>query len=541
MSEDVTDIDAIVASAKNRLRGQNGSRDAGGVLPQMSAREIMGDTPSGVVSRAYDSYEEMDAAQSRRELPAVEENVKTLGDLMARYRIGEDPDFRVLIYRLWPKTFAGGILAEGYYATYDQSITEQTIADEFGGGHYRVAIHGPRPGDTQRTKHYASLVVKIAGEPRTDKIPNKGTGVVPMQGITNAAAPLESESLVNRAFTTLHKFAQDEREERKLLEQQRLAATEASMGTLDTMKSVFENTSRELIESERAAAERERQLLMQQRSSASEVGRETLDTIKSVFERTSRELIEAERAAADRERQLNEERLRDREERLMALERRYEAERRSAPDPMETLQRAATLFRGEGESQQRVFDSVMQKHQMEISVLREENARTIDRIREANLQETAAVREAARREVESERNAAASRERDLLRQIEHEREERRRDADRYRDELASREQAAKDRLDQMKETLTLRFEAQYESFKQQVEMRDKYLQDDLARKSRELDEVKGSVREERDPIAQMRRMNEFRETAKDILGYSGDYSASSGIGSGRSSGVSSSA
>jgi hypothetical protein len=208
---------------------------------------------------------------------------------------------------------------------------------------------------------------------------------------------------------------------------------------------------------------------------------------------------------------------------------------------METLQRAATLFRGDGESQQRVFDSVMQKHQMEVSVLREENSRTIDRIREANLQETAAVREAARREVESERGAAASRERDLLRQIEHEREERRRDVDRYRDELATREQAAKDRLDQMKETLTLRFEAQYESFKQQVEMRDKYLQDDLSRKSRELDEVKGSVREERDPIAQMRRMNEFRETAKDILGYSGDYASSSGIGSGRSSGVSPSA
>ena len=123
MSEDTSDIDAIVASAKNRLRGQNGNRD-NGMLPQMSPREILGGDVSATASRAYENYEEMDAAQNRRDLPAVEENVKTLGDLMARYRIGEDPDFRVLIYRLWPKTFPGGILAEGYYATYDQPITE---------------------------------------------------------------------------------------------------------------------------------------------------------------------------------------------------------------------------------------------------------------------------------------------------------------------------------------------------------------------------------------------------------------------------------
>ena len=533
MSEDVSDIDAIVANAKNRIR----SRGEGGSLPQMSPRDILGADTSSVAARAYENYEEMDAAQNRRDLPAVEENVKTLGDLMARYRIGEDPDFRVLIYRLWPKTFPGGILAEGYYATYDQPITEQTVAEEFGGGHYRVAIHGPRPGDTHRTKHYASLVVKIAGEPRTDKIPNKGSGAVPMMPNPAAAGtPLESESLVNRAFTTLHKFAQDEREERRLLEQQRFTANEAS--------------------------------------------RDTIDTIKSVFERTSRELIDAERAAAERERQLHEERMREREERLMALERRYEDERRTAPDPMDTLQRAASLFRNDGESQQRVLDAVLQKHHAEITMMREEHSRTIDRIREASIQEASAIREAARREVEAERNAwvsrerdllrqvetvreasaqesvasrevarreveternaAANRERDLLRQIEHEREERRRDADRYRDELATREQAAKDRLDQMKETLTMRFEAQYESFKQQVDMRDKYLQDELSRKTRELDDLKGSVREERDPIVQMRRMNEFRETAKDILGFSTDYSppsvpSSGGIGSASSS------
>lgn len=488
------EIDDIVAMARSRIKSS-----ARETLPQMSTPEILG----GVVdTKSFASYEDMEASQSRRDLPAAEESVKTLGELMAKYRVGDDPDFKALVYRVWPKVFPGGVLAEGYYAQYDQPFTEQTLADEYGGGHYRIAIHGPRPHSTHGTKHYASMVVKIAGEPRTDRVPNRGVGATPVQGATPMQSyqpqPLPpTDGVVDKVFTTLHEVFRDERQERR--------------------------------ESLREAEQRQ--------IDASRSSKETMDQIGSIYEKFTREALESERAAHERERRLTEERVQEREARMADLERRHAEEqrrmaeeRRSAPDPLDALTRAASLFKGDGgESQQRILDSVLAKHREEIAMFREESARATDRIREANAHEAAAIRDASRREVEAERLASASRERELLRQIENAREERTRDAERYREDLANREQAARDRLEQQRETINMQQEARFQTLSQQSELRLTYLRDELERKTHELEELRSSAREDKDPITVMRRMKEFQNTAKDVFGF--EEASSRGVGS----------
>jgi len=470
-------IDSIVAKARARI-----GKAPSGTLPQMSSSEMLGTQAS---PKSFGSYEEMEAQQSRRDLPSPEENVKTLGDLMAKYRIGDDPDFKVLLYRAWPKFFANNVIAEGYYASYDQPITEETIAEEFGGGHYRLMVHGPRPNSVHGTKHYASHMVKIAGEPRTDRVPNRGAvGATPTQG--SLPGRTESEGMGERAFSTLHTMFNGEREERRELEQRQFDQMRAAQDSAAGMTTVYERLMNDRLASERAAHERERSLIERQQQ--------------------------------------------ERQDRVAEQERRYEQERRSMPDPFDQITKAASLFKGDGgESQQRVLDSVLTKHREEVQSLRDETARSMDRVGQANAQETAAIREASRREVEAERNASQSREKDLLRQIEHERDERRRDQDRYREDLANREQAAKDRLDQARETLGMQWQARYDTLGSQNDLRMTYLRDDLERKGHELDELRTTAREDKDPISAMRRMRDFQDTAKDILGISD--STSRGIGS----------
>ena len=486
-------IDDIVRQAQARMKTSTRT-----VLPQMSTPEILG---GNVDTKSFASYEDMEASQSRRDLPVAEESVKTLGDLMAKYRVGEDPDFKALLYRTWPKVFSGGVLAEGYYATYDQPITEQMIAEEYGGGHYRVAIHGPRPHSTHGTKHYASTVLKIAGEPRTDRVPNRGTGAMPTTttaGSQPYQPPPPSDGLVNKAFSTLQTLYTDERTER--LESRREA-------------------EQRILDSRREAEQRQQEVY---RST-----RETMDNMGAVHDKYARDMIESERAAHERERRLTEERVREREDRLKEIEqrhaeerRRHEDERRMAPDPMDSVGKIAEMFKGDGgASQQRILDSVLTKHREEIALFREESARATERIREANSHEAAAIRDAGRREVEAERMASATRERELLRQIEGAREERARDAERYREDLLNRDQAARDRLEQQRETINMQQESRYKTLEQQAELRLTYLRDEMERKTHELEELRSTARDDKDPILVMRRMKELQNTAKDVFGF----------------------
>lgn len=485
-------IDDVVALARQKMKSS--SREA---LPPATANDILGGG-APVADKAYASVEELEAAQSRRDLPAREENVKSLGDLLAKYHVGEDPDFKALLYRVYPKVFPGGILAEGYYETYEQPFTEEVVAGAYGGGKYRVVIHGPRANSTHGTQHYASVQFTVAGEPRVDRVPRRGVVAETAPG----AAPLQyqpppSDRMVDRAFSSIQSNYEKERDERLQIRQ----------------------------EAERRQAEARREAEARQLE-AVRAARESMDIIGAVHERHSQAIIESERAAHERERKLIEDRAQERESHLMEERQRYadeqrrrEDERLHAPDPYDSIVKTAALFKGDGgESQQKILDSVLQKHRDEIAMFREESGRATARIQEANAHEAAALREAARREVEAERMAAASREKDLLRQIEQAREERQRDADRFREDIATRDQASRDRLDQQREMLNMQAESRYKTLETQNELRMTYLRDDNERKTNELNELRNSSREDKDPITAITRMKTLNDTYREAFG-----------------------
>jgi hypothetical protein len=489
-------IDAVIAHARNRSKVSSRT-----TLPQMSTADVLG---GPLDNKSFASVEEMDASHVRRDLPAREENVKTLGDLLAKYHVGEDPDFKALLYREYPKVFPGGVIAGGYYETYDQPFTEQTVAEAYGGGQYRVVIHGPRPNSVHGVQHYASVVLKIAGDPRIDRVPRHGVAA-PTPGSPAAQqlqSPPPSEGMVDKTLSTLEGIYRNERDERL---------------------STRQETEQRLVEARREAEFRQ--------AEAARASKESMDTMSAVYEKHNRDIVESERAAHERERRLIEERVQEREARMAEVERqreeerrRFADERRSAPDPHETISRtfsqAAELFKGDGgASQQRVLESVLQKHKEEIGALRDESTRAMERIQQANTHEAAALREAARREVEAERMSSQVRERELMRQIEAAREERQRDIDRYREDLANREQAAKDRLETQRETLTMQFDGRYETLRQQSDLRITSARDDVERMRHELDELRSSVREDKDPVAAVKRMTDLQETLRQAFGY----------------------
>lgn len=492
-------IDAVLAQARSRIKSS--AREA---LPQMSTADVLGTpTENGNGSKSFASVEEMEASHTRRDLPAREENVKTLGDLLAKYHIGEDPDFKALLYREYPKVFPGGIIAGGYYETYDQPFTEQTVAEAYGGGQYRVVIHGPRPNSVHGVQHYASVVLKIAGDPRIDRVPRHGVAApTPGSPVQQPQSPPPSDGMVDKAMSTIEGVYRNERDERL---------------------SIRQETEQRLAEARRDAEFRQAEL--------ARTSRENMDAVSSIYERYNRDIVESQRAAHERERQLVEERMQEKEARMAEVERqreeerrRFEAERRSAPDPYDAISRtfgqAAELFKGDGgASQQRILESVLQKHKDEVAALRDESTRAMERIQQANTHEAAALREAARREVEAERMSSQSRERDLMRQIEAAREERGRDIERYREDLANREQAAKDRLETQRETLSMQFEGRYETLRQQSELRLTAARDDVERMRHELDELRSSVREDKDPLAGIQRTKALLDTLQHNFGY----------------------
>lgn len=69
-----------------------------------------------------------DASLLPRDLPRPSENHRSLGGMLGKYRIGEDPNFRIQLHRLLPKYLPGGIQAHGYLEEFVHPITEEYIA-----------------------------------------------------------------------------------------------------------------------------------------------------------------------------------------------------------------------------------------------------------------------------------------------------------------------------------------------------------------------------------------------------------------------------
>lgn len=422
-----------------------------------------------------------------KELPKPAEKVKTLGDLIAKYDIGENPDFKLQVWRTFPKMFPGGVKADGFYDTWDQPLSHEEIQKEYGGGTYRIVVVGPHPTRPNIPKHYDSVALQLAGEPKHQRVPRSMQGAqeksdeqTGQQPQTQFPVPQENPQMAKLAVDVLSKSLHEERAERRRYEDQ---ISKGNQGSGDLHKSLIDaerSRSEALIESERKRAEWERQ--------------------------TMQERLEEERRRADRDRE--------------QLERKIEEStrnQRSFGDELKSLKEAGFFNnRDEGAAQQ-MFNSVLEKHRSEMDALQQQHTRFVESLREGHREEIKSLREAHARELAAEREASRSREQRTEERLEAERNERRRDQERFRETINERDQQWRDRMEQQQQTLNSSWEARHQALTSTYENRIEWLQGEVDRLKSELNDAKQKQQDQADPITQLHRLSEMKSAYGEIF------------------------
>lgn len=451
------------------------------------------------------SDEEVDALLPAEESSLKpEENVKTLEDMYAKYGIGTNPEFKIQVYREWPKMGPGGAKMDGYYESWDQPLSQDDILREYGGGTFRIVVQGPnksgKPGLGQR---YASFQVQLAGDPKYERKPRAASGpsVATSEAVASAQGslpamplPTENPKLAEKAMQLAFETSDREREERRRAEEK---AEERARRERDAIAP--------LVEAERRA------------------GQVALDAVKD---------------RADMERRMLQERLdREREERE-ELRRQMEESNRARPSitqELADLAKAGLLGnKDDGKHTEALMNQLMERHQRELMMIHEQHAKFVESLRQSHTTELAALRDAQRREIEAEREASRSREQRIEERLSTEREERRRDQERHREVLEERDRAWKDRLEQAVMMKEQSWESRQSSLVSTYESKTQMLDNEISRLKMELEEARRKTQEIGDPVAQMMKMRDLKTTLSDVMGISESAPAASsgGIGIG---------
>jgi len=86
-----------------------------------------------------------------------------LGETMARWD-WESGSYTATVTRIQPQSFRGKNI-QGYLSTFSESLTEDMIKGNFGGGTFDIKVRGPAPGGGHSC-YLDGVRVKIAGDPR---------------------------------------------------------------------------------------------------------------------------------------------------------------------------------------------------------------------------------------------------------------------------------------------------------------------------------------------------------------------------------------
>lgn len=426
-----------------------------------------------------------------KNLPKASESVKTLGSMMTKYGVGENPNFKLQLWRTWPKMYPGGVKADGFYDTWEQALTEELIQSEYGGGMFRVHVMGPHPTSPNALKHYDSITLNLAGDPKYDRQPRATQGQnrareapAPSPMMHMGGVSSENPKLAETAMKLAVDMADKEREERRRVEDrsaERLDNAERAMGPA--------------LESERRRADD--MLRMERERSEMQVRgmQDRLDEQRSEYRRLA--------------------------EKMEAME--------SSPksSPAEEMLKLMPYMQqkptgDEGKSAERMMESVLDKHRVEMEAMRDQSQRMIENIskqntesissmRAAHQSEIASMRETIQREVSAERDSGRRREERVEDQLKAEREERRRDQERAREVLAEREQAAKDRAEMQNASTSSNWEARHQSVVATYENRLLWQQQEIDRIKSELNDAKSRATDNSDPIAIVHKAKEIRE------------------------------
>jgi len=437
------------------------------------------------------------------ETPKPAQVVKTIGDMYAKYGIGDNPEFRVQVWRTWPKMAPGGKKFDGFYDTWDQGLTMEQIQADYGGGQYRIVVVGPHPSKSNTPKHYDSLSVSLAGEPNWDRVPRALQGQVAKKDDAAGSGfqipspvAVENPKLAETALKMMQATAESEREERRRIED-RYEQRRATAG--DAMTPVIE-------------AERRR----------------------------SDDVIRSERERAEAERRMMGDRLREERERQEESMRRMERDLGSRPSIGQEIAALASagLFKSGDDGMARdMLTQILEKHRGEVDALVVRNTQFIESLRSGHAAEISAIRDAHRREAEAEREASRSREARIEERLTAEREERRRDQDRFKEQIVERDQQWRDRMDSAKETMQSSWESRHQALMSTYENRIQWMQGEQDRLKQELFDAKAKQEERGDVFTQLAKMKEMQDVIKGFAPEAATATASSSGGIGITGGA----
>lgn len=491
----VDEIADLVEQAKQQDDGESDDGESGGKTTTRRRRKSKKNGTSA--DAAEQTMEELEASQLLPdELPKPAEKVKTLGDMYAKYNIGDNPDFKVQVWRTWPKMAPGGKKIDGFYDTWDTPISYEQIQADYGGGNFRIVIVGPHPSKPGTPKHYESCTISLAGDPNYDRLPRALHGKEDKKsdadgGMPGYAVPppAENPKLAEAALKMMGQVAESEREERRRVEERYERKSEAAGNALNPV-----------IEAER---------------------------------RRSDDVIRAERERSEAERLMMGERLREEREGREELRRRMETVESSRPSigqEIASLANAGLFRHDDGGVAKEMLTQILEKHRGEMDAIVTRHTQFVDSLRQGHQSEVSAIRDAHRREMEAEREASRSREARIDERLQSEREERRRDQDRFKEQIDERDRQWRDRLDQAKQMIESSWESRHNSLISTYENRMTWLQGEIDRLKQETYDAKMKTEERGDVFTQLTKMKEVQDVIKSFGPEPASSSSSGGIG-----------
>jgi hypothetical protein len=432
-----------------------------------------------------------------RELPRPAESQRSLGSMMTKYRIGEDPQFRIQLWRLMPKWLPGGIQGHGYLEEYVHPITEEYIGSEFGGGTYEIRVLGPDPkGTTENSvKRYDSIKVEMAGAPNPERLARsvrakldaaQGPGAVGAPAQPQMMQQQENPGLATQALKMAADMAERERDERRRAEDKADANAQHARTMFDPV-----------VEAERRRAD---------------------------------DVLKVEREARESERRGFEERLRESRDEYRRLEAKVEAmnavPQKSFSEELEKV--LPMLNKGDGvaaaaaqaaaHSADGITKNILERHQIEVEAIHKQNQTMLESLRSAHVSEVASMRDANRREIETEREAGRLREQRHDETMKVEREERRRDTELYKRQADERDQQWRDRMEQQEMNLKVMWESRVETQKSNYESQLQWLRSEIDQLQTRVRGYESQQADRGDLVKQLSGMRDLRSVAKDALG-----------------------
>lgn len=423
------------------------------------------------------------------ELPKPSENARSLAGMLSKYQIGDNPEFKIQLYRLLPKYFHGGVQAHGYYDEYTHPINEEYIRAEYGGGTFEVRVLGPDPKTPNGVRRYDSYRLEVGGPPNPNRLArsvqaklDQQSGTQPTSVGAPIAVPQENPKVVEAAMKMAQDLAEREREDRRRTEDRANSNVQAA-------KSMYEP----VVEAERRRAD---------------------------------DIVKIERERAEAEKRNLEERLRESREELRRLEAKVEsmsaAPSRSLAEDLKDLQplfeRGSEAAAAAARSSETITKSILDRHQVEIESLNKQHQSLVESLRQSHTQEISSLREAHRRELEAERETRNTREERHEEALRAEREERRRDAELYKKSEDARDKQWRDRMEQQEINLKAMWESRVETQKSNYESQLQWIRSENEQLQSRIRAFESQVADRGDLVKQLNTIAEVRSTVKNALG-----------------------